>query len=126
MGMELKHLDGRNLLIKTSPGEIIKPMAQGFDPLADEESKTEWEVMEDCDCPSIDNVAEAETTDVDTLKKACETQLKRKGIDVGVFVVDGSKAYFKQCTREEALSAKKTRKGCTMYIVSDPHGKKSQ
>merc|ERR1719356_87128 len=123
--MELKHLDGRNLLIKTSPGEIIRPMAQGFDPLADEESKTEWEVMEDCDCPSIDNVAQAETTDVDTLKKACETQLKRKGIDVGVFVVDGSRAYFKQCTREEALSAKKTRKGCTMYILADPDAKKS-
>ena len=62
---------------------------QGFDPLAKEESKTDWETMEDCDCPSIDNVAQADTTDIDTLKKACETQLKRKGIDVGVFVVDG-------------------------------------
>merc|ERR1719323_1131433 len=123
--MELTHLDGRKLLIKTAPGEIVKPMVQGFDPLAKEEAKTEWEVMEDCDCPSIDNVAQADTTDVDTLKKACETQLKRKGIDVGVFVVDGSRAYFKQCTREEALAAKKTRRGCTMYIVSDPDAKKS-
>merc|ERR1711948_24623 len=103
-----------------------KPMAQGFDPLAKEEGKTEWEVMEDMDCPSIDNVAQADTTDVDTLKKACETQLKRKGIDVGVFVVNGSRAYFKQCTREEALAAKKTKKGATMYIVSDPDAKKSQ
>merc|ERR1711920_532387 len=72
----------------------------------------------------IDNVAEAGTTDVDTLKKACETQLKRKGIDVGVFVVDGRRAYFKQCTREEALAAKKPSKGSTMYIVSDPDAKK--
>merc|ERR1712187_839246 len=96
----------------------------GFDPLSTEEGKLEWEVMEDCDCPSLDNVAQAETTDIDTLKKACETQLKRKGIDVGVFVVDGSKAYFKQCTREEALSATKTRKGCTMYILADPDAKK--
>merc|ERR1712232_1543805 len=123
--MEFTHLDGRKLLIKTSPGEIVKPMAQGFDPLAKDEGKTEWEVMEDCDCPSIDNVAEAGTTDVDTLKKACETQLKRKGIDVGVFVVDSNRAYFKQCSREEALAAKKTRKGCTMYIVSDPDAKKA-
>merc|ERR1712176_1284733 len=122
--MELTHLDGRKLLIKTSPGEIIKPMAQGFDPMAKEEGKTDWEVMEDCDCPSIDNVAEAGTTDIDTLKNACETQLKRKGIDVGVFVVDGRKAYFKQCPREEALAAKKVKKGCTMYIVSDPDAKK--
>merc|ERR1719367_333988 len=81
--------------------------------------------MEDCDCPGIDNVAEAGTTDVDTLKKACETQLKRKGIDVGVFVVDQRKAYCKQCTREEALAAKKVAKGKTMYIVSDPDAKKS-
>merc|ERR1719188_507367 len=53
------------------------------------------------------------------------TQLKRKGIDVGVFVVDQRGAYFKQCTREEALAAKKPRKGSTMYIVSDPDAKKS-
>merc|ERR1719491_1312770 len=123
--MELTHLDGRKLLIKTSPGEIVMPLAQGFDPMAKEEGKTEWEVIEDMDCPSIDNVAQADTTDVDTLKKACETQLKRKGIDVGVFVVDGRRAYFKQCTREEALAAKKTKKGSTMYIVSDPDAKKA-
>merc|ERR1712232_244414 len=123
--LELTHLDGRKLLIKTSPGEIVKPMAQGFDPLAQEEQRTEWEVMEDCDCPSIDNVAQADTTDVDTVKKACETQLKRQGVDVGAFVVDGSRAYFKQCTREEALAAKKPRRGSTMYIVSDPDAKKA-
>merc|ERR1712066_826001 len=118
--MELTHLDGRKLLIKTSPGEIVKPMAQGFDPMAKEEAKTEWEAMEDCDCPSIENVAQADTTDVDTLKKACETQLKRRGIDVGVFVVDQRRAYFKQCTREEALAAKKPKRGCTMYVLPDP------
>merc|ERR1712151_1103429 len=56
---DLTHLDGRKLLIKTSPGEIVKPMASGFDPLEKgEDTKTEWEVMEDCDRPSIDNVAE--------------------------------------------------------------------
>merc|ERR1712003_402123 len=114
-------MDNRKILIKTSPGEIVKPMGN-FDPLSKEdEGKLEWEVMEDCDCPSIDNVAEAGTTDVDTLKKACETQLKRKGIDVGVFVVDGSKAYFKQGSREEIMAAKKPRKSCTMYVLADPN-----
>merc|ERR1712232_989586 len=123
--IELTHMDNRKILIKTSPGEIVKPMGQ-FDPLSKEdEGKLEWEVMEDCDCPSIDNVAQADTTDIDTLKKACETQLKRKGIDVGVFVVDGSRAYFKQCTREEALAAKKTKRGSTMYVISDPDAKKN-
>merc|ERR1711879_950417 len=56
-------------------------------------------------------------------KKACETQLKRKGIDVGVFVVDGQRAYFKQCTREECLAAKKPRRNCTMYVLADPDAK---
>merc|ERR1711920_1034784 len=122
---ELTHLDGRKLLIKTSPGQIVKPLAQGFDPMAKEQAKLDWEMVEDCDCPSIDTVAQAGTTDVEALKEVCETQLKRKGIDVGAFVVDGGKAYFKQCTREEALAAKKTRKGSTMYILSDPDANKS-
>lgn len=120
--MELTHLDGRKLLIKTSPGEIVKPMTRGFDPLAkEEESKMEWEEMQDCDCPDIENVAQADTSDIDTLKKACETQLKRQGIDVGVFVVNNNRAYFKQCTRQEGLEAKKTQRGCTMYIIKDPN-----
>uniref|UniRef100_A0A7S4QK33 J domain-containing protein n=1 Tax=Alexandrium monilatum TaxID=311494 RepID=A0A7S4QK33_9DINO len=117
------HLDGRKLFIKTQPGEIIKPMAQGFDPFADSEGRMEWEVIEDADCPDIENVAQADTTDVDTLKKACETQLKRKGIDVGVFVVSGGRAYFKQGTREEILAAKKTKRGSTMYLAADPNAK---
>jgi DnaJ homolog subfamily A member 2 len=124
--IELTHLDGRKLLIKTQPGEIVKPMAQGFDPLATDEGKgTEWETFEDCDCPSIDNVAQADQTDVETLKKACDTQLKRKGIDVGCFVVDSNRAFFKRCSREEALAAKKKKNGTTMYVVADPNAKTS-
>jgi len=123
--LELVHLDGRKLIIKSSPGEIVKPMAQGYDPLAQEESKTEWEAMEGFDCPDIDTVAKAQSTDIDTLKEACETQLKRKGINVGVFVVDSREACFKQCTREEALAAKKPKKGSTMYVISDPGAKSS-
>merc|ERR1719346_149573 len=123
--MELTHLDGRKLLIKTAPGDIVKPMMQGFDPLANTENKMEWEVIEDYDCPELDNVAQADTTDVDTLKKACETQLKRKGINVGCFVIVGGRTYFKQASREEVLEAKKTKKGATMYVVADPHAKAS-
>merc|ERR1719414_2951966 len=52
--LELTHLDGRKLLIKTSPGEIVKPMAQGFDPMDQGEAEAEWEVMEGFDCPSIE------------------------------------------------------------------------
>lgn len=118
--MEITHLDGRKLLVKSKPGDIVKPMMKGFDPLAETESKMEWEVFEDHDCPTIDNVAQADTTDVDTLKRASETQLKRKGIDVGCFVINGGRAYFKQASREEVLEAKKPRRGSTMYVISDP------
>merc|ERR1719443_2091489 len=67
--IEVTHLDGRKLLVKTGPGEIVKPMAHDFDPMAKDEGKLEWEAFEDCDCPDIDKVAQADTTDVDTLKK---------------------------------------------------------
>ena len=122
--IELTHLDGRKLLIRTKPGEIVKPMAQGFHPLATEDGKTDWEVIADADCPSLETVATAKTNDVDTIKKACETELKRKGIDVGCFVVDGEQAFIKQCTRDEALAAKKTRRGCSMYVLPDPGASK--
>merc|ERR1719450_1356626 len=36
--IEITHLDGRKLLIKTAPGDIVKPMTQGFDPFEDSES----------------------------------------------------------------------------------------
>mmetsp|Transcript_16314 Transcript_16314/g.26459 ORF Transcript_16314/g.26459 Transcript_16314/m.26459 type:complete len:522 (+) Transcript_16314:76-1641(+) len=117
--MSLTHLDGRKLLIKTQPGELIKPMPQNFDPLENVENKMEWEEFENCDCPDIDTRAQAETDDIDTLKKACETQLKRKGIDVGCFVVHNGKASFKVCSRDEAMEAKKTKKGATMYVLRD-------
>merc|ERR1719189_456087 len=101
-------------------------MTHGFDPLAKEdEDKMEWEEIQDCDCPDIENVAQADTSDIDTLKKACETQLKRKGIDVSAFVVNNNRAYFKQCTRQEALEAKKTRRGCTMHSTRSPGSKEN-
>merc|ERR1719359_2456566 len=33
--MEIPHLDGRKLIIKSGPGDIVKPAAGGFDPFAD-------------------------------------------------------------------------------------------
>lgn len=123
--LELMHLDGRKLIIKTAPGDIVRPMMQGFDPLTKDENKMEWDVLEGYDCPSIETVARADTTDVDALKKACETQLKRQGVDVGAFVVDGQRTFFKQATREEILAAKKPAPGCKMYILADPNSKKS-
>jgi len=125
--MDFEHLDGRKLLVKTSPGDIVAPLARGFDPLAaaDSDGKTEWETLEGFDCPSVEKVAEARLTDADELKKACETQLKRKGIDVGAFVIKDGKAEFKQCSRAEALAAKVAKRGATMYVIADPNANKT-
>merc|ERR1712232_1177868 len=73
---------------------------------------------------SIQSGAKAEETDIDLLKKACETQLRRQGLDIGAFVVDGTSANFKQCTRAEALAAKEPKLGAKMYVLSDPMASK--
>lgn len=98
--MDIVHLDGRKLRIRSVPGDTIKPMCTNFDPLAKRERRTKWEVMENSDCPSIEN---ADTPDIDKLMKACESQLRRKGVSVGAFVVDAGagRAYFKECSRRE-------------------------
>ena len=80
--MELTHLDGRKLLIKSGPGEVIAPCT--YDPFSEEEV-SEWTPHMDCDVPSLENAAVAETEDINVCKKACEKgQLKGKGI--GCFV----------------------------------------
>merc|ERR1719379_2768656 len=40
--LEITHLDGRKLLIKSAPGEVIKPMNRGFDPLASDDEGKVW------------------------------------------------------------------------------------
>merc|ERR1719379_1727012 len=50
--LEVTHLDGRRLLVKSSPGEIMKPMPRGFDPLSSSEAAQSWEAFKDMDCPS--------------------------------------------------------------------------
>jgi len=117
--IELTHLDGRKLLIQTAPGEIIRP-TKGYDPMADDVKEAEWEVFEDCDCPGMESVAKAEIADAEKCKEAATTQLKRKGVNVSCFVVKNGETEFKSGTRAEALKAKKTKKGATLYVIPDP------
>merc|ERR1719281_119646 len=111
--MELKHLDGRTLLIKSAPGEVIRPVS--FNPFSEEEA-SEWTLHDDCDVPSLENAAVAETEDINVCKKACEKgQLKGKGI--GCFVQKNGKTVFKQCTTQQAMDAKTKSSGSTLYIL---------
>jgi len=116
--MELTHLDGRKLLITSKPGEVIKPVT--YDPFRDTaEGKQDWDMFEDCDVPSIDDAAAADSEDLNICKKACASgQLKGRGI--GAFVQSGGRTVFKQCTTEEAMAAKKPRKGSKLFILRDP------
>merc|ERR1712028_88556 len=80
--MEIEQLDGRTLIVRSSPGEVITPVK--YDPFASTEDDQEWEVLENKDC-SLEDIARAETTDVDALKQACSKgQLRGKGI--GCFI----------------------------------------
>lgn len=110
--LEVEHLDGRKLLIKSNEGSVTQPML--FDPLQAEANSTEWECISDMDSPG-DHVAQAETTDVDACKKVCA----QKGFTC--FVVQDGSTHFKQCTRAEALASKKPKNGSMMYVIRDPN-----
>merc|ERR1719247_3801051 len=115
--MELEHLDGRKLLIKSGPGECIAPVA--YNPFGEEDEASQWTLHADSDVPSLENAAVAETEDINVCKKACEKgQLKGKGI--GCFVQKNGKTVFKQCSYAEAVAAKQPSKGSKLYIIGDP------
>ena len=115
--MELETLDGRKLIIKSKPGEVIKPV--NFDPFREDSEEALWEMYDDADTPSLENAAVAETEDLNVCKKAvAKGQLKGKGI--GCFVQKGGKTVFKQCSTEQALAAKTSARGSKLFIIQDP------
>jgi len=114
--MQVKQLDGRTLIIKSNPGEVLKPC--NYDPF-EESADTSWTLYEDSDCPSLENAAVAETEDLKVCQKAIsEGQLKGKGI--GCFVQKGGKTVFKQADHSQVMAAKTTSRGSKLYVVSDP------
>jgi hypothetical protein len=115
--MEITHLDGRVLIVRSKPGDVISPVL--YDPFAADNEDVEWEVIENTDV-SMEDVARAETTDVDALKQACSKgQLRGKGI--GCFVTRNGTTTFKQGSREECMANAKPKKGATLYILADPN-----
>lgn len=107
---EITHLDGRKIMIKTKPGEIIAP------PKAVE---AEWEVYEDTETGGEDVAKCQHPGDINKLKEVC-TQKKFSGF---VLNTSDNTAYFRDLNREELLSKKKsnkTTKGMKLYVVPDP------
>ena len=55
---------------------MIRPVA--YNPFKEEE-EADWDLFDDCDCPSLENAAVAETDDVTACKKACEKGQLKEG-----------------------------------------------
>jgi len=108
------HLDGREVQVQASAQEILQSVKNGVE--QNRAGETEWDVIPNCDCPDIDAVAQADTGDTDALKRACE-ELKHRGYNIGVFVVQGRLAYFKEASREEVIANTVVRRGCTTYVL---------
>lgn len=109
--IEVEHLDGRKLLIKSQPGEICTPLLK--DPLQ-AEGGIDFDVLTDTDC-TADSCAHADTQDISACKKVCE----KKGFSAFV-LADGS-ATFKNCSRHEVVAGKKAKAGSTLYVIKDPN-----
>lgn len=79
--MEVTHLDGRKLLIKTKPGDIIMPNST---------KSVDWEVFDDTDCPG-DDVAKCTFSDINKLKEVC----KKNSFNGFVLDTKESTAYYR-------------------------------
>merc|ERR1712167_564189 len=88
----LPKLDGRTLVVKTNPGDVTKYVT--FDPLKGEEGEDqEWETFSGYSC-SLEDMAKAETTDLDMMKKAV-SKGQLKGKRIGCFVIKNDETIFK-------------------------------
>merc|ERR1711988_605847 len=110
-------------VIKPKPGQVT-PVCT-FDPFANaDDDGAAWETLEGYDC-ELDDMAQADSTDLDMLKKAVSKgQLKGKGICC--FVIQDGRTTFKQGTRTEAMASKVKRAGATMYILEDANAMKKE
>lgn len=103
---ELDHLDGRKLLIKTAPGDIIKPNKEG---------SGDWQVFENMECDGED-LAKAQYPDPAKLKEVCV----QKSFNGFVYDQASKTAYFRDLSREDMLAKKSAASGKTLYVTPNP------
>lgn len=108
---ELMHLDGRRLLLFHS--KVYKPRGG-----LREQNRgiAAWEVLEDTDCPDVEVVALGKTSDPEVLKRACEGELKSRGLDVTGFVMKDGEARFFSVPYESLLASRKLNSSATLYL----------
>jgi len=114
--LDITHLDGRKLLIKSAPGEVTAPCK--YDPFADEDEQSEWESIPNT-AAGVEPYAQAELDDVEKLKQVISKgQLRGKGIVA--FEVQGGQTKFFQGEVSDVRSSTVSRRGCTLYVLPDP------
>ncbi|CAD7934994.1 unnamed protein product [Amoebophrya sp. A120] len=104
--MEITHLDGRKLLVKSAPGEVICPPKN---------VEADWEVFDEMESAGQD-VATCTYSDPAKLKEVC----LQKGFNGFVLDKESNKAIFRELTRDEFLSKKKKKAGMKLFVVPDP------
>jgi len=106
--LEVTHLDGRKLLIKSKPGEMIRPKKTG---------NVKWVLHEDTTL-RLDPTAKAKATDVEQLKEVCG----EKGFHAFCIDSDSSQTEFWNVERSECVSnmTKQGAKGKKLYMAPDP------
>jgi len=109
----ITHLDGRKLLVKTKPGEVIAPAAT---------KQPEWQVFADTRSDGED-VAKCKCPSPDKLKEVC----KEKGFAGFVFDSKQGMAYFRQEQKELTQNKRsgKDAKGWIVYVTPDEEKEKA-
>lgn len=120
--MELTHLDGRKLLVKSAPGDVCKPVA--YDPFADEEDQQDWTQHNNMDC-QLQPFAQAELDDVEKLKQVI-ARGQLRGKNIAAFAVQRGQTTFYQGSPSEIMEASSSSRGSTLYVIADAAAGASQ
>ena len=108
--LSLVHLDGRRLLLSFC--DVFRPRRFAGEP----RPPPLWETFFDTDCPDAEVVAVAHTSDPAVLRRACEKDLKDRGVESEAFVVEQGSARCLRGTRAEALARCKDKPGCVLHV----------
>jgi len=110
VAIEVTHLDGRKIIIKSKPGEVLEPQRN---------VDVEWDCFDDTIVADGD-VASCKCPDATKLKEVCQ----QKGFSGFVLDTEAGSATFKDLSRDELLANMKTggvrAKGKKLYVVPDP------
>jgi len=112
--LDLVHLDGRKLLIKTNPGDITKPILNN--PLKEEVNTIDWNIYENKTI-NTEPIAKADIINIEYIKRAIEKgELKDK--NVTAFRTYRNTTYFYNSSNNDLDKSKVKLNGSILYVRS--------